>query len=646
MMMCYKKYILFVTIVTSCALTSCNSQKGKTDAVNNSSVLRVPDKFNFANLEDVKMSGVVGKDLDQIIDKRIAGDVATQQIAPEATKAFKIRKDDEFYEGRGLWQGEFWGKWILSAIAAYQYTGDIRIKNAISKETIALIATQDKDGYIGSYKDAAFVEGDVWNVWNEKYTLWGLVESYELLKDPAILKAAEGMMDHLMTIVGPGKISIVNTGNFYGLPSSSILTPLVKLYLNTKEKKYLDYSNYIVNEWHSVDGNPPHIVEKGLTGAPVHQWFPEKGKWTKAYEFISCVEGLIDLYQVVGNEDYIKAAKNIYKAIQENERVITGGIGYHDKLVGASSNPGGLNEPCDVVYWERLSAKLLQLTGDQTYADEIERLTYNVLLASFNYEGDWGVRRLGLNEPHLVSPLHCFTNYQQCCVANVPRGLLQLGQVAVMSSAKANDLLVNLYIPGDYKVKLADGKEVTLTVKTDYPKNGEVKILMNADASFKGTLSFRKPDWCEDFSINVNNNNVGRLEKASLKVNRDWKNGDVINLNMGVQQRIIGISDKQEFKAIMWGPVVLARSSILEGFKNLDSPVDMNGIKITPVENSENTGKIWMQFNAITKSGEIIKLCDYSSTGREYTKPTDPAAWEEMIKNRVSSDQRVWLKTK
>jgi len=39
-----------------------------------------------------------------------------------------------------------------------------------------------------------------------------------------------------MTEVGPDKVSMVDTGNFYGLPSSSILTPLVKLYLNTKEK--------------------------------------------------------------------------------------------------------------------------------------------------------------------------------------------------------------------------------------------------------------------------------------------------------------------------------------------------------------------------------------------------------------------------
>ena len=532
-----KKMMMYLLAFSICTIISCND--GNREMANNSEnrattdSLLVNDQYSYAKLEEVEMDGAVGNCLKKVIEQRIASDFAANEIATEATKAFEIRMDDQFYEGRGLWQGEFWGKWILSAIAAYRYSGDEHIKATIKKETDRLIATQDDDGYIGSYQHSAYVEGDVWNVWNRKYALWGLVESYELLKDPAILKAAQGMMDQLMTEVGPGKVSIVNTGNFYGLPSSSILTPLVKLYVDTQDKKYLDYAEYIVANWHSVEGNPPAIVQKGLTGTPVHTWFPEKGKWTKAYEFISCVEGLVDLYQVVGNEDYIHAAKNIYTAIQKNERVITGGIGYHDKLVGASSEPGGLNEPCDVVYWERLSAKLLALTGDQTYADEIERLTYNVLLASFNYEGNWGVRRLGLNEPHLVSPLHAFTHYHQCCVANVPRGMLQLGEVAVMSSNSKNELLVNLYLPGSYGSTLHDGTKVFLKVETEYPKTGMVNIKVESEEPFQGALTFRKPDWCQDFSVLVNGTQTGDTTQGGVSIDRAWANGDSITLTMG-----------------------------------------------------------------------------------------------------------------
>ncbi|WP_339917805.1 beta-L-arabinofuranosidase domain-containing protein [Yeosuana marina] len=632
-------------------LTGCkeNNKDSKTTfSKSETNILKVQDKFSYANLENVSMKGKVGDELSKVIDKRIASNFAATEIAAEATKAFEIRMDDQFHEGRGLWQGEFWGKWILSAIAAYRYSGDENIKQTIKRETERLIATQDENGYIGSYKNSAYVEGDVWNVWNRKYTLWGLVEAYELLKDPNILKAAQGMMDQLMTEVGPDKVQIVDTGNFYGLPSSSILTPLVKLYVETGEVKYLDFAEYIVANWESEPGNPPAIVEKGLTGVPVHEWFPEKGKWTKAYEFISCVEGLVDLYQVANKPEYLKASKNIYKAIQENERVITGGIGYHDKLVGASNEPAGLNEPCDVVYWERLSAKLLALTGDQSYADEIERLTYNVLIGSFNLQGDWGVRRLGLNEPHLVSPLHAFTNYHQCCVANVPRGMLQLGQVAVMPSKTNNEVLVNLYIPGSYEVDLANGKPITLEIFTEYPKNGDVSIKLETKKEFEGKLSFRRPEWSKEFHVIINGQEKDFVidDENNVSVSKTWRNGDDIKIIIDVSSRIIGISKNEKYKALMWGPVVLARSSILEGKESLDTPLFFtNDVQLSLLPNDKKSDKVWLEFSGKTEDGKSFKVCDYASTGREYEKPTDPTAWQEMIKNRVTTDQRVWLQT-
>ncbi len=610
--------------------------------------IKVKDKLRMAKLGDVHMTGKIGEELDLVVDKRIASDYAVNEIIPEATLAFETRLDDQYHQGRGLWQGEFWGKWVLSAVAAYEYTGDAKIKAAIRKETDRLIDTQDANGYIGSYKNSAFVSGNVWNVWNRKYALWGLVEAYQTLQDPKVLTAAQRMMDHLMTEVGPGKVEMVDTGNFYGLPSSSILTPLVKLYLYSGEQKYLDYAEYIVQNWESVPDSPPAILRKGLTGTPVHEWFPDKGKWTKAYEFISCVEGLVDLYQVVGNEDYLKAAENIFTSIQENERVITGGIGYHDKLVGASLKPSGLNEPCDVVYWERLAARLMTLTGKQTYADEIERLSYNVLVGSISADGTWGLRRMGLNEPHLVSPLHCFTKNHQCCVANVPRGLLQLGEVTLMSDRAKNNLLVNLYIPGTYQAMLSDNKTVGLSIDTDYPKNGEVNLKLKTAQPFAGAVSLRIPEWCQDFQVKVNGKSVENqgTDKGVFVVKRNWKNQDKLTVTMGMPAQLISIPDEPTYKAIMRGPLVLARCSLLESAEAMEQPVALGPeLTLTPIDNSDKTPGVWLEFTGKTADGKTLKLCDYASTGKEYDKPQDPTDWEGMIKNEVKTTSKVWLKT-
>lgn len=604
-----------------------------------------------ASLENVSLGGHVGRELDLVVQARIRSALADEQILPEAIVAFRNQVDDRMHPGRGLWQGEFWGKWMLSAVAAQRYMGDPKLKALIRRGVDELIDTQREDGYLGTYHDSASVEGNVWNVWCQKYTLWGLLDAYELLGDKKILDAARRHIDHLMTEVGPGGIDIVKTGNFFGLPSSSILTPLLKLYRHTNDERYLDYARYIVAQWSKFPGSPPDIVNQGLTGKPVHTWFPEYQKghqsWTKAYEFISCVEGLLDLYEVDGNETYLQAAKNVYDAVRENERVITGGIGKHDKLDQATMETDGLNEPCDVVYWERLSAKLLQITGEPRYADEIERLTYNVLLASMNREGSWGLRRLGLSEPHLISPLHCSTHHHHCCVANVPRGLLQLAEVAIMSGEENESIVVNLFIPGRATVTTAAGTEITLETKTDYPESGVVRFRVKGNQPARFALKVRIPPWSAESTVQVNDEQPKVAQPGTYTtIDRIWQLGDQVELNLDMRGRAVPFPGKPPHVAIMRGPVVLARSTLF-GKQNVDASVALkmadNGV--VPLKPVAAPNGIWMAFEAATTGGEPIQLCDYASTGKDYRKPTDPKALKEMAASRTATDHRVWLPT-
>ena len=68
------------------------------------------------------------------------------------------------------------------------------------------------------------------------------------------------MADHLLTQVGPGKTDIVKPVIFSGMPSSSILEPMVYLYRKTGDKRYLDFAKYIVEQWETPDG--PKLISK------------------------------------------------------------------------------------------------------------------------------------------------------------------------------------------------------------------------------------------------------------------------------------------------------------------------------------------------------------------------------------------------
>jgi len=569
----------------------------------------VDDRLSPLPAGSARITGHIGHQLDSLITARYTSDFARQEIYQETEVALQRRVDDRLGNCSGYWQGEFWGKWMLGAIAAQRYTGDPDLKEFIRAAARRAVATQDASGYIGTYSKTDMTKGG-WNIWGMKYTLWALLEAYDLLGDPKILAAARRQMDYLMTFIGPGKTEIAATGNFDGLPSSSILQPLVKLYRDTGEQRYLDFAKYIANQL-------PGVMTKGLQGEPIHGWFPQPEKWAKAYEFTHCVEGLVELYRVTGDADYLRAAQNIAADIVRNERTIAGNISQDDKFDHAPLRPDAYSEVCDAVYWERLCAALLRLTGDVAYANEMERTLYNSLCGSMNSAGTWGARRLALKAPHLVSAKHCWLEHQQCCVANAPRGFLQAEECAVMRSPDGP--LVNLYLPGTFKNALPAGGE--LVVQTDYPESGTVNIRVDPSRAQKFSIALRIPDWSRRTTIKANGTPLKGVEPDSyFKISRTWTAGDCIELQFDMRGRVTRFPDPgQKFVAIERGPVVLARDSAMADSR-MNAAVDLVTDDDGCVRLSARPAPagFWMAFDAPLVNGEKVTLCDYSSVGEAY----------------------------
>ena len=129
---------------------------------------------------DWRFGGFLGERIDAFTDARIRSDFAREVIHRETIDAFRTRIDDRIKRKAGFWQGEFRGKWILSAIATCRYYGDDQLREFIAESARSIIETQDPDGYIGTSSDPGFlqpIDGNMnWNVWCRKYTLWGLLE--------------------------------------------------------------------------------------------------------------------------------------------------------------------------------------------------------------------------------------------------------------------------------------------------------------------------------------------------------------------------------------------------------------------------------------------------------------------------------------
>lgn len=493
------------------------------------------DRRNITSA-DWQFKGHLGETIDKIAQNRILDKAQWDIIYPETEEAFKLKEDDNTYPKFGAWRGEFWGKYMLSVIAAAKYYHSEELKNRIKKATYSFISLMDNKGYLGTYKRSDFVIGNNWNVWGQKYTLWGLVEAWELTGENDFLIAAEKVANHLFTEVGPGQIDIIKTGNFYGMPSTSILQPMVKLYICTKNKRYLDYAEYIVKQWSQHPEGLPDILNKGLSGKPVHQWFPEKDPmdWAKGYEFTSCVEGLVELYKVTKNEQYLSAAENIHAALVKYERSPVGSVSFNDKYIGSAGLINTVAEICDAVYWNRLSFELYQITGDVKYVDEMERTLYNSLLCAFNPDGTWGLRRLRTSHIHIPAQNH-FLYHHQCCTDNLPRGLFQAAEFAVV--AKEDTLFINLFNEGEGTVFI-NNQPIGISIKGDFLSDSKIDLKLTAEKEMNFVLAVRNPYWSSGTSINSNGITLNNMfENGYMIIDKNWEKFNTVEINFDIDLR-------------------------------------------------------------------------------------------------------------
>ncbi len=131
---------------------------------------------------------------------------------------------------------------------------------------------QRPDGTISTYANAKEVK-DSWNLWGRKYTLWALLESYELTGEKFMLDAATRLMDQQIAMLDEMKLDLHETGAFMGLPSCSVLRPLLMLHRHTGASRFLDYARRIVSAWERSGGTNPGLVCNAFSDKFVHEWF-------------------------------------------------------------------------------------------------------------------------------------------------------------------------------------------------------------------------------------------------------------------------------------------------------------------------------------------------------------------------------------
>lgn len=587
---------------------------------------------------NIKINGYLGEKIDLCIGERIKKQDVQHLIDP-----FKTRNETR------MWQTEFWGKWILSAIASYEYNQDPEMLKIIQNAVSGLLATQTPDGYIGNYSPEAQLQH--WDIWGRKYTMLGLLAYYDISGDKKALDAAKKLAGHLLTQVGPDQTDIVKTGNYRGMPSSSILEPMVLLYRHTNEKRYLDFAKYIVAQWETADG--PKLISKAASGVNVADRFPFPKSWwswdngQKAYEMMSCYEGLLELYRITGEPSYLKSAELAVQNIIDTEINVAGsGTAFECFYHGGQRQTEPTYhtmETCVTFTWIKLCNNLLRLSANPMYADQIEKTVYNALLASMKFDGSQIAKYSPLEGMRHEGEEQCGMHIN-CCNANGPRAFALLPKLALMTSG--NEIFVNLYSQSTASVLLNKKNKVTILQTTTYPESDQIEITVQPERSGTFTIGLRIPEWSSKTLVLVNGIPVEGVRSGSYcKVTREWKSGDKVILKLDLSGRLIVLNGHQ---SIMRGPVLLARDSRFEdGFVDEAGIVQHKNNLIELVTSTRKPEHIWMSFTAplvlgTDLEGELrnpqqIHFCDFASAGNTWSSDSRYRVWIRQTLNVMNA---------
>jgi len=583
---------------------------------------------------NIQINGYLGEKIDLCIIQRIKKEDVRQLIEP-----FKTRNETR------QWQTEFWGKWILSAIAAFEYNHDPELLKMIQEAFTGLLATQTSDGYIGNYTPEAQLKE--WDIWGRKYTLLGLLAYFDISGDQKALDAAKKLADHLLTQVGPEKADIVKTGNYRGMPSSSILEPMVLLYRHTGEKRFLDFAKYIVSQWETVDG--PRLISKAIEGVSVADRFPKPPSWwswdngQKAYEMMSCYEGLLELYRITGEPVYLKSAELAVQNIIDTEINVAGsGTAFECFYHGGQRQTKPTYhtmETCVTFTWIKLCNNLLRLTANPMYADQIEKTVYNALLASMKFDGSMIAKYSPLEGMRHEGEEQCGMHIN-CCNANGPRAFALIPKMALMTAG--NEIRINLYCQSSASVQLNPKNKVSILQTTGYPETDQIEISLQPEKPENFTLTLRIPAWSNKTSVSVNGLPVEGIKSGTYqRITREWKKDDKVILNLEMSGRLIELNG---YQAILRGPILLARDSRFDdGFVDETAVVQQkdNRVELLPVASKPE--HIWMSFTAPLVLGtdlegefrqpQQIHFCDFASAGNTWSRDSCYRVWIRQTLN-------------
>ena len=425
---------------------------------------------------------------------------------------------------------------------------------------------------------------------------------------------------------------------------------LVKLYMATGDKKYLDQAKFFLD----TRGYTSRKDTYSQAHKPVVEQDEAVGHAVRAVYMYS---GMADVAAITGDSSYIKAIDKIWDNIVSKKIYITGGIGAHHAGEAFGNNYELPNlsaycETCTAIGNVYMNYRLFLLHGDAKYFDVLERTLYNGLISGVSLDG---------GSFFYPNPLSSNGKYSRkpwfgcaCCPSNVSRFIPSLP--GYVYAVKNDQVYVNLYLSNKAELKV-DKKKILLEQETGYPWNGDIRLkITQGNQDF--TMKLRIPGWVRGnvlpgdlysytdnqkpaYQVSVNGQTVeSDVNDGYLSIARKWKKGDVVEVHFDMIPRIVKANPKVEADH---GRVAVERGPIVYCAEWPDNRFNVHSILLNQHPQFKVTDKPELLYGIrqITTDAQALS---YDKAGKLVTKDVELTlipyyAWA----HRGEGDMEVWL---
>jgi DUF1680 family protein len=456
-------------------------------------------------------------------------------------------------------------KWLEAVAYSLANRPDPELeKNA--DELIALIGrAQEADGYLNTYFTLNCPDGKWKNLTegHELYCAGHLIEAavayYETTGKKALLEIVCRLADLICKTFGPDEAQL------HGYPGHpEIELALVLLYKATGTRRYLDTAKYFVD----VRGGSPNYLLEEMKRPDFRRIFQELSGYDTKYSqshlpvrkqdtaeghavralYLYCA--MADLAEEYNDNELLECCKTLWNNIVQKRMYITGSVGssgYLERFTVDYDLPNDSNysETCASIALAMFGLRMARITGNASYFDTVERALYNTIRSGISLEGDrylyvnplevWPETCIEHSSRSHVKPVRQKWFYCACCPTNVARTFTGLGRYIYFING--DELFINLFIQNEASFEI-NGKQVNLSITTDYPKTGLVHIAAKTDG-VPFSLNIRIPGFAEDFSARINDSPAdGEIRNGYFRITQVM-NDDVLEFSFTLKPRLV-----------------------------------------------------------------------------------------------------------